>query len=116
MKQINHKLIVITRRDITPGYQAVQAGHAAIQFQHEHPEIARSWYQQSNYLIFLSVSDEASLYSFIEQAKLRDIKVSVFREPDINNEITAITLEPSEESRKLTSNLPLALKERKIEY
>jgi hypothetical protein len=34
----------------------------------------------------------------------------VFREPDINNEITAIAVEPSEKSRKLCSNLPLALK------
>jgi hypothetical protein len=38
---------------------------------------------------------------------LRGIKYSIFREPDINNQITAITLEPSEASMKLTSSFPL---------
>jgi hypothetical protein len=36
----------------------------------------------------------------------------VFTEPDIDNQVTAITIEPSVETQKLCSNLPLALKER----
>jgi hypothetical protein len=39
------------------------------------------------------------------------IKHTVFREPDINNEITAITFEPSDAARKLTSSCPLLGKE-----
>ena len=37
---------------MTPSYQAVQAGHSAIQFQHDHPEIAKQWYINSKYLIY----------------------------------------------------------------
>lgn len=39
---------------------------------------------------------------------------SVTREPDLNNEITAIAISPSVEARRLTSNLPLAFKEKKL--
>ena len=61
--QINptEKLRIVTRRDLHIGYQAVQAGHAAIQFQHEHQVEAKAWYTQSNYLAFLSVDDETEL-------------------------------------------------------
>ena len=39
------------------------------------------------------------------------IKHTVFREPDINNEITAIAFEPSDSARKLTSSCALLGKE-----
>jgi len=102
---------VIGRKDLSIGMQAVQSGHAAIQFQHEHPELAKNWFHNSNYLIFLSVNNEEELKSLIDRAITQNITVSVFREPDINNEITAIALQPCDESRKFTSGLPLMGKE-----
>lgn len=84
--------------------------HAAIQFQHDHPEYAKIWYKQSNYLGFLSVSNENELTSLIEQATIHDIHVSVFREPDIENQITAIALAPGPKSKKICSKLCLALR------
>lgn len=113
MKQINstEKLRVVTRRDLPIAYQAVQAGHAAIDFQHEHPEIAKEWQTKSNYLAFLTVADEAQLIKLITKAVLTGIKHTVFREPDIDNQITAVAFEPSEASRKLTSSCPLLGKE-----
>ena len=110
MKQI-HKLIVITRRDLSPGYQAVQAAHAAIEFQHEHPEIAKEWNTYSKYLIFLTVENEHQLNRFLDKIKFYELKYTLFFEPDIGNQLTAIALEPSERAGKLTSNLPLALKD-----
>ena len=95
---------------MTPAYQSVQSGHAAIQFVFEHPEIAKQWYKNP-YLVYLSTQDEESLKKLISKAEEKYIKVSVFREPDINNQITAIALEPSDATRRLTSSLPLALKE-----
>ena len=103
----NKKLIVITRRDLPLPYQAVQAAHAAVQFQYEHPELAKNWYHNSNYLIFLTTENEDELKKFIDKANSNNIQLSIFREPDINNQITAIALEPCEQSRKMTSSLPL---------
>lgn len=84
--------------------------HAAIQFAMEHPEINKDWFTNSNYLGFLSVTNEYELHQLIEKALLHGIKISIFREPDIGNQITAIALAPGSKSKKLCSNLPLALR------
>jgi peptidyl-tRNA hydrolase len=101
---------VITRSDLENGYQAVQSIHAAIQFKFEHPEISKDWFEQSNYLGLLSVLNEQDLLRLIERAQTEGIKHSIFREPDIDDQITAIALEPGSKSKKLCSNLKLALK------
>ena len=102
---------MITRQDLDNGYQAVQSIHAAIQFKFEHPEISRDWFENSNYLGLLSVANEQELVSLIEQAIQKGLKVSVFREPDINDQITAIAIEPGNKSKKLCNRLKLALHE-----
>lgn len=101
---------MITRSDLEPGYQAVQSVHAGIQFAMEHSVIHKEWYEQSNYLGLLSVSNEVELYNLMEQAQRQDIKVSVFREPDIGDQITAIALAPGAKTKKLCGKLQLALK------
>ena len=101
---------MITRQDLEPGYQAVQSMHALRQFTAEHPEIDKMWFEQSNYLGLLSVADEQELNMLIEQATAHDINFSIFREPDVENQITAIALAPGQKSKKLCSKLPLALK------
>lgn len=112
MTQINNqKLRVVTRRDLNISYQAVQAGHAAIDFQHQHPVEAKQWQTQSNYLAYLTVADEAELIKLISKAILMGIKHTIFREPDIGNQITAVAFEATDEARKLTSSCPLMGKE-----
>lgn len=103
--------MVITRRDLTPGAQAVQAAHAAINFQHQHSTIAQEWNKNSNYLIFLSVENEQALKKFIQKFQIYNINHTVFVEPDLDNQITAVCVEPSERTKKLCSHLPLALYE-----
>ena len=105
------KLIVITRQDLSPGSQAIQASHAAIDFQHDHPEISKVWNINSNYLVFLSVKNEKSLLKFLYKIKSANLKYTVFNEPDLKNQLTAVAIEPSEQAGKMCSNLPLALKE-----
>lgn len=85
--------------------------HALRQFTAEHPEVDRQWFEISNYLGLLSVANEQELHQLIEKAQQLDIKLSVFREPDINDQITAIALAPGARSKKLCSTLTLALKE-----
>lgn len=108
--QVHKKLITVTRRDLLPGYQAVQAAHSAIEFQYQFPDIAKQWNEQSKYLVFLSIENEIQLKKLIEKANTRKIKFTIFKEPDINNQITSITFEPSKESQRLCSNLSLMLK------
>ena len=108
--QVQKKLRTVTRRDLNIGEQATQSAHSAIDFQHEFPDVAHSWHK-SNYLILLTVKDEEQLKDLIVKATMRGIKHSIFREPDIDNQITAVTFEPSDEAQKLTSSLPLLGKE-----
>ena len=68
----------------------LQAAHAAIEFQHEHPEIAKEWNTNSKYLIFLSVENEAELQRLLQKIQIRELKYSMFIEPDIGDEFTAI--------------------------
>lgn len=95
---------------MSSGYQGVQSQHAAIQFIMEHPELSKTWYGKSNYLGWLSVSNEKELLQLVEEALLRGIPVSVFREPDVGDQVTAIALGPGPQSKKLVGKLPLALK------
>lgn len=79
------------------------------QFSHQYPDIDRCWFDNSNYIALLSVSNEEEMHKLIEKAITKDIRLSIFREPDLDNRITAIALEPSDKSRRLCSCLKLAL-------
>lgn len=89
----------------------MQSIHAMRQFTAEHPDIDKEWFLTSNYLGLLAAKDESELLEIIRKAALDDIRYSIFREPDVDNAITAIALEPGEKSKRLCSRLPLALKE-----
>lgn len=109
MSQI-YKLTTVTRRDLSPGTQSVQSTHALAQFIFEHPEISILWFKNP-YLAQLSVENLDELNSLILKLKKSKIRYSIFREPDINNQITSIAIEPSDKTRRLVSSLPLMLKE-----
>lgn len=109
--QMGDKLFLITRRDISPGYQAVQSCHALRQFTAEHPDVDLEWFNQSNYLALLSVADEVALMKLITKASDAGLRWSAFREPDVGGKITAIAIEPHPTAAQLCKNLPLALKE-----
>jgi len=102
------KLYVVTRDDLSSGQQAVQLGHALTEFILSHPELARNWYETSNHLAYLAVSSEDELTDLLRKAIRARFKVSAFFEPDRNNELTAVALEP--EAKELLRLLPLALR------
>jgi peptidyl-tRNA hydrolase len=101
------KLFLISRRDLSQGQQAVQAAHALTEFLLNHQELARDWYGRSNTLAFLSVADERALGVLLRKARDRFTPVSAFREPDRQNELTALAIGP--EGKRLVRDLPLAL-------
>lgn len=97
---------------MSAGYQSVQSTHAIVQFVFEHPEIATIWFKDP-YLAQLSVENEDALKHLIHKLQKNHIKYSIFREPDLGNEITAIAIEPSDKARRILSSCPLMLKEYK---
>lgn len=86
-----------------------QSCHAATTFFNEYKEVANAWIFHSNYIAILECEDENALIKLADKADKKDIKFSVFFEPDMDNEITAIALEPGTISKKLCSNFRLAL-------
>jgi len=100
------KLFVVVREDLTPGQQAVQGMHALHEYIFENPRKAADWRTTSSTLALLVVADEKALGVLYEKAIDRDVSVAPFREPDRNNELTAIALGP--EAKKITQGLRLA--------
>lgn len=78
------RLYVLVRKDLQPSYQAVQAGHAVAEFMLEHT----LW--KNSYLIYLGVKHERELEKWLY--KSRELPHAIFREPDIDNEMTAIAV------------------------
>lgn len=76
----------------------------------DYPEQDLRWFNESNYIALLSVPSENDLIHLFKKASSLGVCCSLFREPDIDNEITAIVLEPGKKSKKLCRGLPLALK------
>ena len=107
--QINEtKLIVITRSDISSGYQVVQSTHSIADFAFEFSEIFSKWKSESNSIICLSVKNEFELQKLYH--KYKELTESViFFEPDVD-EFTSVCLYGAPKIRKSLSNLPLALK------
>lgn len=101
------KLYLVTRADLPPGSQAVQAAHALREFAAAYPELDKLWYERSNYLAFLAVPDEATLSRLLRRAKERLIPAVGFREPDLGESLTAVALAPK--AKGLVRGLPLAL-------
>mgnify|MGYP007028908248 CR=1 FL=1 len=74
-----------------------------------HPELDKNWYKDSNYLVCLS-APLAKIDDLIKKCEEREIPYATFVEPDFDNRITGVALAPCDESRRITSSLPLALR------
>lgn len=101
------KLYVITRQDLSPGQQAVQSAHALQEFNFEYPNLTKQWHSTSNTLALLACGSEAELEILALKAEYKAFPISRFREPDRNNELTAIALGP--EGKSLVRGLSLTL-------
>ena len=64
----------------------------------------------------LEAKDEADLRKIIEKCLEYQLLHTVFREPDIGNQITAIAIEPSKLTKKVVSNLPILFKNKTIQH
>ena len=118
MTQINKdqaKLVVITRSDLTPGYQSQQSTHSIADFAYEFPQQFKEWKTTSNSIICLQVNNEKELNDlYLKLSKLTE--VTKFYEPDLNDELTSICLYADKDVRKKVSYLPLLGKKSKLTY
>jgi len=83
------KLYVIVRKDLNPSQRAVQAGHAVAEFLLYGPNFR--WKNET--LIYLGVKGLRQLEHLKHKLDFNGIKYVEFREPDMNNETTAIATE-----------------------
>jgi len=80
------KLYVIVRKDLSDSQMAVQAGHAVAEYL-LHSHFSR-W--KNEILIYLGVKNLLQLEKLKYKLDQEDIEYIEFREPDLNNEATAI--------------------------
>ena len=80
------KLFVIVRKDLSISQRAVQAGHAVADYM-LHSSFSR-WNNET--LIYLGVKGLHQLENLKRKFENEDIEYIEFREPDLNNEVTAI--------------------------
>jgi hypothetical protein len=82
----------------------------AFRFATEWNHTTNDWLDQSEYICILAAENEEELKNLMQQAAELYIPCEGFREPDLDNSLTAIALAPGEKSKKLCSHLKLALK------
>jgi len=62
-------------------------------------------------VVIVQVPDEDALLDLITQVSSAGLVRSAVREPDLDNEATAVAIQPGPESQWICSRLPLALRE-----
>lgn len=90
------RLYVLTRNDLGIVYQSVQGAHVVAQFMLDYPD--NEW--KNGYLIFLAVENQHELeewwgelnYQNEMKSKDKKIPISIFKELDLDNQLTAIAV------------------------
>jgi hypothetical protein len=97
----------VTRADLAPAVQAVQAAHAALAFSVSHPDTAAAWAPGGS-LLLLACAGEHELRWLLADAARLGRQAVPFHEPDLGGALTAVAVY---EAPKLCRRYPLALKE-----
>lgn len=99
MKQITeNRLYILISDKLAPIYGAVQGGHAIAQWMLEHHD---NLYWKNETVVYLRCDIEKMLYV------LRDEDISIFREPDLDNELTAFAVYGTPNVMKKVKHLKL---------
>jgi len=93
------KMFVLARKDLDPVYGGVQGGHALVAYSLKGDKSLFNEWENSD-LIYLGVPNENALKLWTQ--KLTDMKKTWigFREPDLQNQLTAIACISTEETFK----------------
>lgn len=98
MKRNDNRLYVLVSDKLAPMYGAVQGGHAIAQWMLEHSD---NLYWKNETVVYLSCDIEKMEYL------LNGEDYSIFKEPDIGNEVTAIAVVGNERNERLFRRLKL---------
>lgn len=105
--KLGDKLYLITHEGLSVGQSFAQLIHVFREFINDYPDVEREWFSVSNYIVVLRVKSSKELESLLQHATLNNVKTSQFYEPDFNNELTAIAIEPGKNSERLCKGIPL---------
>ena len=97
------KIFIIVDQSLSTGLKMAQACHALRLFQEEHTDIDRHWYDTSNNIVVLEHDDPTGVAKDLDDL---GIKLVRFHEPDLNDLLTAICVEPK--AWRYLSNIRLA--------
>jgi len=100
-------LYVVTRADLAPGTQACQSVHAACEFAITYPTVFAAWHHESGVLVCAAARDELELPALYRSALAAGRRAVRFTEPDLDDALTAVALEPA--AHRLVRHFPLAL-------
>ena len=78
------RLYVLVNKRLRPVYGCVQGGHAVAQWMINNPN--QDW--NNSYLIYVS----ADISKWKERLNILEIDYTEFREPDLNNQVTALAI------------------------
>lgn len=93
---MNNKLYVLVRKDLPKSQQAVQGGHAVAEYLLRGP----STFWNNGTLVYLGVRDEHDLKAWGGKLDGCGHNVVAFKEPDRNNELTALAVCGADEELK----------------
>lgn len=105
------KLYIVLDAELRPGQKLAQACHAMRQWTAEHPEEDRRWFEESNTLVLLEAANESALTALVGRARDAGVSCAEFREPDMEDRLTALAVGPP--GSVFVAQLPLALRDRK---
>jgi hypothetical protein len=83
------KMYVLVRNDLEITYRGVQGVHAVAQIMLHYPELATTWNNET--IVQLAVRNEKDLEYWVWKLQSKNKKYDFFREPDLNNQMTAVS-------------------------
>lgn len=101
----NQKPYIVLDETLKPGQQIAQCAHAIAEFSIQHPQLFKEWHDISNYICCLIAPD---LEALEQRCKEQGMSYTTFREPDYDNKLTAIAIEPSQLAKSIVRSYKLA--------
>ena len=98
----------MTHAGLTAGYQIAQIAHAVAEYAHHAQQDFALWRTHSERIIALQTPSMVSLEELLHAAHQSGLTAIKFREPDINNSLTAVAFIPDARNKPFLKGLALA--------